>query len=133
MTHATAHSPSAAEPPGAPLLEVPAAVLKVLALTLPPLDTVTDAQARGADCVWCGHGPLLTETAVDLGEHKSHGDLTRFPRGCRKCTGQQAYRALLGHTAPGPAQCQECKDSALGCMIGLILNRLIRQGRQVRR
>lgn len=35
---------------------------------LPAPDTLTDAQLRGAACVWCA-GRLATATAVDLGTH----------------------------------------------------------------
>ncbi|MFE9170865.1 hypothetical protein ACFYNZ_15280 [Streptomyces kebangsaanensis] len=125
MTTVPSPTPAAAEPAG-PLLEVPDGVLAVLALSLPNLDAVTDGQARGADCVWCNRGPLLTETSIYLGEHKSHTSLTRFPRSCRPCAGERAYSGLFRH-AP---DCEECCAAAPGCEVGRVLNRLVREGRR---
>ncbi|MEV8396289.1 hypothetical protein ACFVAF_34510 [Streptomyces sp. NPDC057596] len=122
MTNRTAPTPGPAEG----LLEVPAAALALLAL--PDLDTVTDGQARGANCVWCKAGPLTAETAIDLGQQKSPAGETRFPRSCRSCIRTRAYRALLDHVHPGP--CKPCEDSAPGCEIGRALNRLVREGRR---
>ncbi|MFB7112303.1 hypothetical protein [Streptomyces sp. NPDC056291] len=118
MTHRTAPVPGPAEG----LLEIPTAVLK-----LPNLDAVPDVQARGTNCVWCDDGTLTAETAIDLGEQR-YGGVTRFPRACRRCILTQAYRALLDHVHPGP--CRECEDSAPGCEIGRVLNRLVREGRR---
>ncbi|MFI1287470.1 hypothetical protein ACH4VM_02980 [Streptomyces sp. NPDC020792] len=122
MTNRTAPTRSAAEG----LLEVPAGALTLLAL--PNLDEVTDDQARGARCVWCQRGPLTAETAIDLGQQKSPRGETRFPRSCRPCIRERAYRALLDHVHPGP--CAECEDSSPGCEIGRALNRLVREGRR---
>jgi hypothetical protein len=90
--------------------------------------TLSEQQLRGAECVWCGVH-LTTDTAVDLGEHRirvldSH--ITAFPRGCRPCTADTAYRALLDH-AP---TCKQCVDDAPRCETGAALRRLIREGRR---
>ncbi|MFE2040845.1 hypothetical protein ACFXAZ_07905 [Streptomyces sp. NPDC059477] len=69
-------------------------------LLLPPADALTDAQVRGAVCVWdASEQPLPTGIAVDLGERQGDG-VRWFPRACRTHTGQQAYRALLDHAPP---------------------------------
>ena len=119
MPHGTTPTPGRA----GGLLEVPPAALELL--ELPALDTVTDGQSRGADCVWCTHGPLTTETAVALGERKSHG-VTRFPRACRPCVANHAHEAVFKH-AP---TCEQCVDEAAVCEVGRVLYRLIREGRR---
>jgi hypothetical protein len=98
------------------------------ALPLPGVGDLSEGQQRGAGCVWCGE-PLTAETAVDLGERRirvldSH--VTAFPRGCRPCTADAAFRALHDH-APG---CEHCVDSADSCETGIALRRLIREGRR---
>ncbi|MCT7356768.1 hypothetical protein N4P33_32190 [Streptomyces sp. 15-116A] len=121
MTHRTAAQLPPWEP-WRPLLEVPATAVDVL--LLPHRDTVTDAQARGTACVWCASAPLSAETAVDLGEQKAAGP-TWYPRSCRGCAAERAHRGLFDH-AP---MCEQCADEASRCEVGLILYRLIRQGR----
>ncbi|KUN34847.1 hypothetical protein AQJ30_27655 [Streptomyces longwoodensis] len=119
MQHATAPTPSAAEPPRG---DVPAAVLAVL--TLPDFDELTADQARGADCTWC-RTRLPKGGAVDLGERR-HAGVTLFLRSCRRCLAAAAHRGLLDH-APG---CAPCTNSAAECPIGRGLYRLIRGGRR---
>ncbi|MCX5412417.1 hypothetical protein [Streptomyces sp. NBC_00059] len=56
----------------------------VTARPLPPLATLTDAQRRGADCVFCAT-PLRNRASVDLGMRRrtEHGQaLTLHPRRC---------------------------------------------------
>ncbi|MFJ4683544.1 hypothetical protein [Streptomyces sp. NPDC088789] len=80
---------------------------------------LTDAQVRGAVCVWDATEPPLTaETAVDLGERLE--EVHWFPRACRGHTGDQAHRALLDHV---PA-CEECTERKAMCGIGSALYRL---------
>lgn len=94
-------------------------------LLLPPADALTDAQARGAVCVWdAAEQPLPTGTAVDLGERQDDG-VRWFPRACPTHTGQQAYRALMDH-AP---TCGQCTGDADNCPTGVGLRRLLRDGR----
>ena len=53
---------------------------------LPALDTLSDAQLRGAACVWCG-GLLLTTAAVDLGARPDPAwpGARWYPRACPGC------------------------------------------------
>lgn len=54
---------------------------------LPDLESLSDAQQRGANCVWCV-APLSNATARDLGSRPvdAHGTLARwFPRCCPTC------------------------------------------------
>ncbi|PZT69281.1 hypothetical protein DN402_20120 [Streptomyces sp. SW4] len=97
-------------------------VPEVLAvLTLPDPESLTDAQRRGAVCLW-GSERLTAETAVDLGEHT--GPIGRWwPRACREHASQRAQRALLDHA---PA-CDDCRGPA-ECEVTLALYRLIRAG-----
>ncbi|MFE4665653.1 hypothetical protein ACFRI7_07010 [Streptomyces sp. NPDC056716] len=97
-------------------------------LLLPPVDALTDAQTRGAVCVWdATETPLASESAVDLGERQDEGGGHWFPRACRTHTGRQAYRALLDH-AP---LCVQCTGDAASCPTGIGLRRLMRDGRQL--
>lgn len=53
---------------------------------LPPVETLTEAQLRGADCAFCGV-PLVVGHDVDLGERtvNAFGTITLcFPRACQK-------------------------------------------------
>ena len=95
-------------------------------LTVPAFSTMSDDQVRGRSCAWCGV-TLAPETAVDLGaRHIRILDqrVSRFPRGCRQCTGKAAYEALLDH-AP---MCEQCVDNAAGCETGRELRRLVKEG-----
>ncbi|MGR8010416.1 hypothetical protein [Streptomyces hypolithicus] len=81
------------------------------AAALPPVETLSQRQQRGMDCVWCGI-TLTPRTALDLGpqplrilDHATHW----YPRACVSRCG--AYRALLAHTAG----CPRCLD---GCPTG---------------
>ncbi|MEF9903658.1 hypothetical protein [Streptomyces sp. P9-A2] len=97
----------------------------IAALTLPDLDGLTQAQVRGATCVWDGIA-LTSLTAVNLGPRKKKWlDSTYdwFPRGCRRCVGRRAYRYLFDH-APG---CEHCQKSPT-CPISVEVHRLIREG-----
>jgi hypothetical protein len=89
-------------------------------LTLPPLDGLPDAKARGAECVWCGKR-LSVATAVDLGERPSPGGITLFPRGCHPCTLRAAARAYLAH--PGP--CRQCVYDLKPCPVMQALRTLV--------
>ncbi|MFC9949181.1 hypothetical protein ACFVIN_01210 [Streptomyces prasinus] len=95
------------------------------ALPLPPLDGLSEAQVRGATCVWDGVA-LTSLTAVDLGprpKRRPGGTYQWFPRGCRRCVGRRAYRYLFDH-APG---CEHCQKSPT-CPIAVEVHRLIREG-----
>jgi hypothetical protein len=105
--------------------------VEVLALlTLPDLDHLTDAQTRGAVCVWDRAEDRLTaETAIDLGEHMSdvagtESPMRWYPRACRYHIGRAALRALHEH-AP---MCEPCVDDAERCETGRALRRLVRDG-----
>jgi hypothetical protein len=96
-------------------------------LTLPAYNDLREEQARGAACIWCT-AALTTETAVDFGERRHKrldGRFSTFPRACRPCTHDAAYRALLDH-APN---CEQCTDDADNCDTGLALRRLMRECR----
>ena len=98
-------------------------------LTLPDLDGLSDAQTRGATCVWCPDGtPLTAITAVDLGEHLSPfegREMRWFPRAHRRCAQAAALAALHEH-AP---LCERCVDDASNCDTGMTLRRLMREYR----
>ncbi|MFG3154211.1 hypothetical protein ACGF7W_19455 [Streptomyces sp. NPDC048219] len=107
------------------------------ALALPGLDALTDAQTRGADCIWC-RTPLTADMAVDFGEVQSplsgtssqHG-MRWYPRACPACAQPRAHRALWDH-APG---CDDCRAApAAGergtCEISRGLYRLVRECRR---
>ncbi|MEV4908322.1 hypothetical protein ACFU9O_02165 [Streptomyces albidoflavus] len=53
---------------------------------LPQPATLSDAQLRGAACLWC-EGRLATATAVDLGmrAHPEYPGVLWFPRACPAC------------------------------------------------
>ncbi|MYY17938.1 MULTISPECIES: hypothetical protein [unclassified Streptomyces] len=58
-----------------------------LELPLPDPVTLSDAQQRGANCVWCA-APLANTAAHDLGARPldAHGvSVLWFPRCCRTC------------------------------------------------
>jgi hypothetical protein len=95
-------------------------------LLLPAPEDATDGQLRGADCVWCETGPLNTETAIDLGEHKIPTGEAWFPRVCLRCAAAWAHRGLFDHAS----MCEQCTDESSVCEIGRVLYRLIRQGRR---
>jgi hypothetical protein len=97
------------------------AVLEELAL--PPLCGLTEAQTRGAVCVWHGGERLTAETAVDLGEQT---DPRWFPRGCRDCVADRAHNGLFAHCST----CPDCTTVAGKCEIGRGLYRLVRECRR---
>jgi hypothetical protein len=100
-------------------------------LTLPELNGLSDAQTRGAACVWCcDDTPLTAVSAVDLGEHISPLDgrepgMRWFPRAHRRCV-QTAALAVLHDHAP---LCEQCVDNASDCETGMTLRRLMREYR----
>ncbi|MEV0982618.1 hypothetical protein [Streptomyces sp. NPDC049915] len=110
----------------APTREIPAKVIKLLAV--PSLGDQTEAQLRGAACVWDGT-PLTAETAVELGERRHRrldGHYSTFPRGCASCIGDRAHQALLdhGHT------CERCVDGGALCIVGRTLHQLVREAQR---
>ncbi|MEE1790846.1 hypothetical protein PUR28_08710 [Streptomyces sp. BE308] len=65
---------------------------------LPDVDRMSDAQQRGANCVWC-RSPLGTDLGVDLGEQRvtpaTGAAYAWFPRECvdaLACSGRRAAR-----------------------------------------
>ncbi|MEU2598442.1 hypothetical protein ABZ669_14625 [Streptomyces hirsutus] len=97
----------------------------IAALTLPALDGLTEAQVRGAVCVWDGIA-LTPATAVNLGPRKKRrpgGEYQWFPRGCRRCVARRAYRFLFDHA---PA-CEHCRKTST-CPIAVEVRRLMREG-----
>ncbi|MEH0417772.1 hypothetical protein [Streptomyces sp. B21-083] len=98
-------------------------------LTLPDLGKLTDAQTRGADCVWSGV-TLTPATAVALGErvspHAGTGVPMRWsPRASRASMPSLAHHTLNCH-APS---CERCRADAGSCDIGMALRRLAREYR----
>ena len=97
-------------------------------LELPDLEGLSEAQVRGAECIWCS-GTLTADTAVDLGERKHRrldGRYSTFPRADRRCVHDAAYSVLLDH-APS---CEQCVDNAAECPTGRALRRLMREYRR---
>ncbi|MFE4778223.1 hypothetical protein [Streptomyces sp. NPDC056713] len=95
---------------------------------LPPITTLTQAQVRGAACVWCAV-MLRTTTAIDLGprEAESHGTVARwFPRGCQLCVIRHVYPAQLDHTQ----NCEQCTDDPALCAHGTWLRLVMRRARR---
>ncbi|AEY90756.1 hypothetical protein SHJG_5488 [Streptomyces hygroscopicus subsp. jinggangensis 5008] len=90
------------------LVDIPAELLPLI--PLPPLEVLSDARARGAECVWGGE-PLSTATAMDLGERPSPAGVTLFLRGCRQCT----LRAVLNAHYNHPGTCEQCADDSVIC------------------
>lgn len=96
-------------------------------LVLPSLDLVTDAQTRGASCVWCD-GPLTTDMAVDLGETMSPlkgttSPMRWTPRACPACTAERARRGRFAHATT----CEQCTDDDAQCPVGEGLLDLVRR------
>ncbi|MET8765451.1 hypothetical protein [Streptomyces sp. NPDC004658] len=89
------------------LVDIPAELLPLI--PLPPLETLSDARARGAECVWGGES-LSTATAIDLGERETDGGHW-FPRACRPCARQAVLAARNQH----PGLCEQCADDARRC------------------
>lgn len=94
-------------------------------LALPTRDTLSEQQIRGSHCIWDGI-TLAPATAVDLGPRRirragSHIDW--YPRACRRCTSDAAFRALHRHVP-------ECGDRGeeITCPVCRGLLRLIREG-----
>jgi hypothetical protein len=94
-------------------------------LQLPRLETLTERQVRGIDCVFDGI-PLAPLTPVDLGPRaaqRAGQTLTWYPRACPRCTAEAAFRALHQH-AP---ECGE-RGEDITCPACRGLLRLIREG-----
>lgn len=85
-------------------------------LTLPTLDQLTEQQSRGIVCVWDGV-PLRTAIAVNLGAREASragGQVTWYPRSCRRCTYTAAYAQLCVHAVSDACpndvdQCPACR------------------------
>ncbi|MEV5678892.1 hypothetical protein AB0L68_27505 [Streptomyces sp. NPDC052164] len=65
-------------------------------VALPPLENLSDAQQRGAHCVWC-MAHLGADLVIDLGEQRvtpaTGAAYTWFPRECldaHECSGRRA-------------------------------------------
>lgn len=72
---------------------------------------------------------LTAETAIELGMRTCDAYGTEahwFPRSCRSCLAEQAYKALFDH-APS---CEHCAADVDHCEIGVALRRLMREGRR---
>ncbi|MCA1220687.1 hypothetical protein [Streptomyces sp. 8L] len=54
------------------------------ALSVPPLEALTEEQRRGGACVYCGL-PVPTGTAVDLGARRQADGTRIFPRAHPAC------------------------------------------------
>jgi len=96
------------------------------AIILPSLTGLTEAQVRGATCVWDGIA-LTPETAVDFGpvrKKRLDGSFDWFPRGCKRCVADKAYAALFLHSR----ECDECWRDP-NCPFAIAANRMIREGR----
>ena len=78
-------------------------------LELPPLEGLTESQARGFTCVWDGgEEPLTAATAVDLGPRRVKrldGHFDWHPRSCPGHVGQAALLALAVHCMGGCVEC----------------------------
>lgn len=106
--------------------EIPREVLRLL--LVPSLGQQSDAQQRGAACVWDGRSPTA-EAAVELGERRHRrldGHYGTFPRGCASCLAERAHRALLDHGST----CSECADDRPICPVGRTLYSLGREARR---
>lgn len=92
-------------------------------LAIPNLADVSDAQFRGAACVWDGV-ILSPATAIDLGPRRIRlldGHVTVRPRGCRSCVAERVPAVREGHAGT----CEACVDNpAGGCDIAGGLRRL---------
>lgn len=97
-------------------------------LTLPDLDGLSEQQIRGTACVWDGI-TLTPATAVSLGiqaASRAGAPVSWYPRACRRCVAEHAYRAILDHTR----DCTRCVDEPALCETGRALNRLVRENRR---
>ncbi|MFL1904743.1 hypothetical protein ACJWDR_37420 [Streptomyces tauricus] len=76
----------------------------VAMLPMPRLESRTEAQAAGADCVWCGRSASLQ---LGLRISACQGALVQWrPRACRACVRREARRVHLIHTGT----CPRCKS-----------------------
>lgn len=106
--------------------ETPASTTSVLELLpLPEVPSLSDAQLRGATCVWCD-SVLTAETARDLGERPHPDGGTWFPRGCAG----DVRRAARLHYSVHPRTCEQCVDDRTLCDTQRALRRLALEGRR---
>jgi hypothetical protein len=97
-------------------------------IPLPEFDTLTQAQVRGAACVFDGVA-LSAENAVDLGERKIRRpgeQVAWFPRACRRCAMEQSMVALQEHSG----SCEPCLIDFTQCETGRALVRAVRDARR---
>ncbi|MBT2489430.1 hypothetical protein J7E96_13040 [Streptomyces sp. ISL-96] len=99
--------------------------MSTVARDLPRIETLSQSQQRGVDCVFCGI-TLTPRTAVDLGPRRLRilGHVTHwYPRACGHHPVMAEYLALIVHT-------QDCPTCLDGCATG---DRLRRADREARR
>lgn len=97
------------------------------ALELPALDGLTEAQVRGAVCVWDAV-PLDNATAVNLGprtKKRLDGSFDWYPRGCCRCVAEKVWVWFFDHAHECP-RCQ--KDPS--CPLASEVNRIMREARR---
>ncbi|MEU3945473.1 hypothetical protein [Streptomyces sp. NPDC029526] len=91
-------------------------------LPLPRMEMLSEAQVRGAACVWDGR-TLTPQTAVDLGprlKKRLDGEYRWYPRSCRRCVGSKAYTWLFVHAE----DCAACKAGP-DCPCAIVVRRLL--------
>lgn len=102
--------------------------MEVSITDLPPVETMSEAQLRGAVCVFCG-GTTVPGDVVDLGSRSvdAHGSSASwFPRRHLRCSAahEAAYKLLLAHVDT----CNGCLLS--GCETGDELRRAVKAARR---
>lgn len=100
-----------------------AAEVAPLLIELPPA-TLTEAQACGRSCVWCG-SPLDPGKSINLGERDCNGRRI-FPRGCARCVQSAAYKQVLDHSS----SCEQCADNAALCPDTAALRKALQEARR---
>lgn len=110
--------------PGTPTSSTPTSVGVLDLLALPKTSTLSDAQLRGAVCVWC-KTDLTAETARGLGERPAPDGGTMFPRGCPDCVRSAAVRTYNVHSS----SCEQCVDDPTLCDTRRGLRRAALEGR----
>lgn len=94
-------------------------------LPLPNVRRLSDAQLRGALCVWCDT-PLTGATAQGLGERPGPDGTRIFPRGCEPCVHREAVRVSTLHTRT----CERCIKNTEPCPERRALRDLALEGRR---
>lgn len=94
-------------------------------LPLPQVIGLSDAQRRGAECVWCST-TLTAETARDLGERPTSEGVRIWPRGCTPCVCAEARRVFSLHSR----KCRTCIDNREPCDDRRALRDLALEGRR---